>query len=237
MTEHLLYKTEIPINKYIKVVIPTVGEVLDDEDSYYSLVSAFTAMPIDFMVQLDDAGIDFTTINEYELFIILFNGLKSEDTSLLFGDLDLSDFEMTVNEQNGEIILENKKSGARIDRLIHSQIAAALRKIHGMKKNSKKPANKEAKDYLLERARVKMKRNRNRKEVSQIEQLIIAMVNTEQYKYSFEETRNLTIYQFNESVKQVINKVDYDNRMHGVYAGTINAKELSQDDLNWLIHK
>ena len=30
---------------------------------------------------------------------------------------------------------------------------------------------------------------------------------------------------------------DYANRMYGVYTGTINVKELSQDDLNWLTHK
>ena len=82
-----------------------------------------------------------------------------------------------------------------------------------------------------------MRRNRNRKQESQLEPLIIAMVNAEQYKYDFEGTRELSIYQFNESVRQIIKKVDYDNRMYGIYAGTINAKELSQDDLNWLTHK
>jgi hypothetical protein len=62
------------------------------------------------------------------------------------------------------------------------------------------------------------------------------MVNTEQFKYDFEGTRELSIYQFNESVQQIIKKTDYDNRMYGVYAGTVNPKELSKDDLNWLIH-
>ena len=90
---------------------------------------------------------------------------------------------------------------------------------------------------MLRRAKEKMLRNKNRKQESQLESLIIAMVNTEQYKYDFEGTRELSIYQFNESVRQVIKKVDYDNRMYGVYAGTINVKELSQDDLNWLTHK
>lgn len=47
----------------------------------------------------------------------------------------------------------------------------------------------------------------------------------------------LSIYQFNESVRQIIKKIDYDNKMYGVYAGTVSAKDLSQDDLNWLTHK
>ena len=90
---------------------------------------------------------------------------------------------------------------------------------------------------MLEKARKKMKRRQNRAEDSQLESLIIAMVNTEQFKYDFEGTLELSIYQFNESVRQIIKKVDYDNRMYGIYAGTVSAKDLSPDDLNWLTHK
>lgn len=236
-TQNLLYKKQYPINDSISIVIPSVGQILDNEDGYYGLVSILTATPVDLMVQLDDAGIDFTSINEYELFLLMFDGLKSQNTSLVFGDLDLSKFKMAVNEQNGNIVLFDEEHDITIDRAIHSQIAGVLRKIHHLEKNRRKPANIEAKEYMLKRARDKMKRHRNRKEASQLESLIIAMVNTEQYKYDFEGTRELSIYQFNESVRQIIKKVDYDNRMYGVYAGTVNAKDLSQDDLNWLIHK
>lgn len=236
-TQNLLYKHEYPINDSIRIIIPSVGEIIDNEDAYYGLVSVLTAMPVDMLVQLEDAGIDFTSINEYELFLLLFAGLKSQDTSLVFGDLDLSKFKMAVNEQNGNVVLLDEEHDIRIDRAIHGQIAGVLRKIHHLEKNNRKPANEEAKKFMLERARAKQKRRRNRKEDSQLESLIIAMVNTEQYKYDFEGTRELSIYQFNESVRQVIKKVDYDNRMYGVYAGTVNAKDLSQDDLNWLTHK
>ena len=90
---------------------------------------------------------------------------------------------------------------------------------------------------MIKRARDKLKRRKKIKESSQLESLIVAMVNTEQYKYDFETTRELSIYQFNESVRQVIKKVDYEHRMYGVYTGTISVKDLSQDDLNWLTHK
>lgn len=236
-TINLLYKKEYAINDSVRVRIPTVGEVLDNEDRYYGMVSMLTAMPIDMMVQLDDIGVDFTKINDYELFLLLFRSLKEQDTSLIFGDLDLRPFQTAVNEQNGLIILVNPETGVKIDRAIHGQIAATLRRIHHLKKDIRKPANAEAKDYLLERARTKMRRQKNRVTDSQLEELIVAMVNTEQYHYGFEGTRELSIYQFNESVHQVIKKIDYDNRMHGIYSGTVSAKDLSQDDLNWLTHK
>lgn len=79
---NLLYKHEIRINDFIKIVIPTVGEIIEDEDNYYSTITILTAMPIDLMVYLADAGIDFTQINEYELFLIMSAGLKASDTHL-----------------------------------------------------------------------------------------------------------------------------------------------------------
>lgn len=236
-TLNLLYKKQYEINDSIKIVIPSVGEIIDNEDNYYSIITVLTAMPIDLMVPLDDAGIDYTEINEYDLFLLMSAGLKAQDTSLVFGDLDLTKFEISVNQQNGKIVLYDSENDIVIDRATHARIAGVLRKIHHLEKNRRKPANKEAKEYMLKRAREKMRRNRNRKQESQLEPLIIAMVNAEQYKYDFEGTRELSIYQFNESVRQIIKKVDYDNRMYGIYAGTINAKELSQDDLNWLTHK
>jgi len=234
---NLLYSDRYQINDKIAAVIPSVGQILNDEDNYYRLLSIMTAMPIDMMVPLDEAGIDFTAINDYELFLLMFPNLKKADTSLFFGDLDFSKLVIDRSEQNGKFILKDKVNDIVIDRAIHGRIAAFLRKIHHLEQNRRKPANIQAKDYMLQRAKEKAKRRQKRVEDSQLEQLIIAMVNTEQYKYDFERTRELSIYQFNESVRQVIKKVDYDNRMYGIYAGTISAKDLSSDDLNWLTHK
>lgn len=234
---NLLYKSEYAINDHIKVMIPTVEKVLDNEDAYYSMVSMITATPYDMMVQLDDIGIDFTTLNDYQLFLLVFNSLKGQDTSLLFGDLDLSGFKMMVNPQNNAFVLRDQSTGTVIDRAIHAQICATLRTIHSLKRNHRRPANDEAKRFLLQRARAKMKRHSSMSEASQLEGLITAMVNTEQFHYNYDDVGKLTIYQFNESLQQVIKKIDFDNKMHGIYAGTLSAKDLSQEELNWLTHK
>jgi len=235
-TINLLYQRQYAINDSIRIVIPTVGEILQNEDAYFSLVQFFTAQPIDFMVPLDDAGIDFTKINEWDLFLILLPSIMSQDTTMIFDGLDLSKFKVMQDTSTEQIVLLDELTGARIDRKVLGQIAAVLRRIHHLEKNQRKPANEEAKKYMIERARVKAKRKKKRKsEESDLESLIIAMVNTEQFKYDFDSVLNLTIYQFNESVRQIIKKVDYDNRMYGVYSGTLNPKELKPDDLNWLV--
>lgn len=234
---NLLYESCVRINDNIRVMIPDVGTILRHENDYYRLVSVMTAMPYDMMVQLDDIGIDFTEINDYELFLLLFSGLKDEDTSLLFGDLDLSGFNTEMNEKNGTVILKDHDTGIVIDRGIYTSIANALREIHHLEKNIKKPGNEEAKKYLLERTRKKMSRRKGKKSKSELQSLIVAMVNTSEFKYNFETVKELSIYQFNESVHQILRKTDWDNRMHGVYAGTIDASKLSEDELSFISRK
>lgn len=235
--KNILYKKEIVINDDLSVRIPTVGEILECDEEYYQNVNLLTAMPIDLMVYLDDVGVDFTEINEYELFLLLFYLMKDGDMSMIFGDLDLSSFDIVTNNENGMVVLRNDKTGVVIDRAIHEKIASALRKIHHLKKDIRKPGNTEAKKWMIERERKKLLRRKNKEDDSQLEQLIVALVNTEQFSYKYDEVLDLTIYQFNESVSQIINKIDYDNKMRGVYAGTISVKDLSQKDFNWLSHK
>lgn len=191
-------------------------------------------MPIDFMVQLDDLGIDFATINEYDLLLILFPELKSKDVSMVFGDLDLSGFELMVNQQNSNIVLRDEVNDITIDRSVYSMISNTLRKIHNLERDRRKPANQEAKEYMIKRAREKMHRSKYKHRNSQLESLIISLVNTEQFKYDFERTRELSIYQFNASVQQIIKKTDYEHLMYGIYSGNISAKDIKSDELVWL---
>lgn len=68
----LLKLSSIDIIPNLTLKIPTVGEILDDEKTYYSITSSLTASPFQYMVQLDDMGIDYTSIDEWELFRMLF---------------------------------------------------------------------------------------------------------------------------------------------------------------------
>lgn len=236
-TENLLFKKRIKVNDYISIEIPTVGAILEQEEDYYWMTSIITATPYDMMVQLDDMGIDFTQLNDFELFLLTFEVLKTKDTSMIFGSLDLSGFVIQKNTENDQIVLRNPNTDMIIDRSIHYLICQAIRKIHHFERENRKPANDEARKYLIERARKKLKRRRNKVETSQIEELIVALVNTEQFTYNFDTVQDLTIYQFNECVHQVVKKIDFEHRMHGIYSGTISAKDMSQSDLNWLTHK
>ena len=70
--KNLLNVASVDIIPKLSVRIPTVGEVLEDEYSYYSITSSLTATPFQYMVQLDNMGFDYTQVTDYQLFMMLF---------------------------------------------------------------------------------------------------------------------------------------------------------------------
>ena len=237
MSNSLLYARQCPVTDKISIEIPTVGQIMEREAEYFGAVTSIIATPYDFMVQLYDAGIEFDSINEFDLFLLLFPSLRELDTSLIFGDLDLKKFEIIANQETGKIALVDQENDITIDRGIHFKICRTLCEINELKQTNKKPGNGEARRYMIERMRVKQKRAARKKQKSQLEDQIVAMVNTEQFKYDYLGVLDLTIYQFRRSVSQVIRKVNYDNLMVGCYTGNIKTSELSNDQLDWITSK
>ena len=233
--QSLLYARDVRVNDYVSIRVPTVREIIDDEDRYFGMVSLVVSTPCDMMVQLDDIGIDFTQINEWQLFCMMFGSLKERDTSLLFGDLDLNKFRPAINEKTGEQVLLDGENGFIIDRLVHDSIARTIRKVLFLEKNDKQPGNEEARKFMIERARKKMKRAAKKgAHSSGLEDLIISLVNASEFPYNYETVLDITIYQFYASLHQVCKRVSFDKTMIGCYAGTVKASELSPDERTWL---
>lgn len=230
----LLYVTDVKINDSISIRIPSIGEVMDHEEEYYDAIFTIIATPYDMMVQLDDVGIDFTQITDFDLFLLMFQHLQSMDTGALLWNIDLKDFKTAVNEQNGEYILINECTGVIIDRAIHAKICDVLRTIVNIPRVSKKPGNDEAKRYMLERARIKQRRQAKKKRRSQLEEYIVALVNTEQCPYNYETIRDISIFQFYASLTQISHKIKFDNIMIGYYAGTVKGEDLKTEDKSWI---
>ena len=227
----------IYITDKIYIRIPTVREVLEDEQTYYSIVSNLTASPYQYMVQLDDMGIDYTTITNYELFMIFFPMLAKSDLSIIFGDLYTEDYNAYVDNSNSTNIIYSPTNGMdyKIDELTYTQIADTLRKLNNIEKITKKPGNDEAKRYLLEKERKKQRRNAKKPYEPYLEKIVIALVNRPEFKYNYEETMNLSIYKFNQSFKQIQTSITFDNTMIGVYAGTVDTSKMTDKScLSWI---
>lgn len=232
---NLLYSDHIKVDDEIILTIPTVGEVIKSDGLYDAIVSTFTATPRDLMVELDDLGIDYNEIEEYDLFLMLSQSLKTMDTSILFGGLNFSQYNI-AESPSGEIILLNEYTGNYIDKFKYMYLCDTLCKINFITRNNKKAGNNAAKSYLIQKERRKKKRAKRKakKQENPINGLIISLVNTAEFKYDYSTVLDLTIYQFNASLHQIIDKVNFDKLMIGVYAGTVDTKGMSPNRLSWI---
>lgn len=231
----LLNLSAIDIIPNLTLRIPTVGEILNDEFAYYNIVSSLTAAPFQYMVQLDDMGIDYTKITEYDLFKMLFPSYAHSDLSILFGDLATSDFSIYVNSQNNTQVIYSPQNNIAIDEFVYNDLADTIRKINLIEKINHKPGNESARKYLLEKERKKQRRNAKKKQEPYLEKMVIALVNTDEFPYDYDSCMDLSIYRFNQSLKQIQHKIGFDKTMIGVYAGTVDTSKMSNKDmLTWI---
>lgn len=95
------------VSKYIRLHQPTLGEICDySEQEYYSMIYNLTATPQSLKVQLWDMGIDYTEITPYELFYqMLYKLYPQERTSIIFGNLDLTKFQVMQRKDDESIFL------------------------------------------------------------------------------------------------------------------------------------
>ena len=95
------------VSKHIVLHQATLNEICEyGERDYYSMIYNFTATPQSLKVQLWDMGIDYTKITPYQLFYqLLYKMYSQEKTSIIFGDLDFSKFQLMQRKDDESILL------------------------------------------------------------------------------------------------------------------------------------
>lgn len=232
----ILFGENYYASQYIKVFQPTIQEIVDyGEEAYFSLVGRLTCSPYDMLGWLQEHGMDYETISDFELFIMFFQQLPPEDTCILFGRLDFRNFSLLKRNVNDELILYQKtqKGEVVIDRLVYERIASFIRFVHGYKKNTKKAANLFTRRKLYQQY-LYSKSKKTEDFHSILHPLISSMVNSPGFKYDYEAVLHMSLYKFRDSVKR-ISKIKSVEALHmamttyGFDHNSINPKK----DLDW----
>ena len=234
---NLLKVSDYKVNDNIAVHVPTVDEIFDFGDQkYYSTVQTLVATPFDLMVELDDIGIDYESITDYQLFVLMMESIaiNEDDTTIFFGNLNLKNFQEAVNPKNGEKVLWDKNNDIVIDQMIALEICNAIRKIHFWEAPVGRAGNAEAKRYLIERKRKTKQRLAKKPYKSFLESMIISLVNTEEFPYNYETVMGLSVYKLNASWRQIQKKKHWDQTMNGVYFGTVDKDKIDWEKISWL---
>lgn len=216
---------------------PTLNEICDyGERAYWSMIYTLTSTGADLKFQLDDMGIDYTTISDFKLFYsLLAPPYHSSKTSIITGDLELSDFELFQKNSSEEIVMYDSKRDILIDEQIYLKFAEILRNMHGLKRNAQIPANEATKQILIEDAREEYELGKDKPYVSQLKNLVSAMVNCQGFKYSHSQVWDMKINAFLDSVKRISKIKNAEMLLQSGYSGFgINLKEIPNSQLNWL---
>lgn len=225
------------INDKLTIYHPTIGQICDyGEEKYFDMVKFLCATASDCKVFLNDKlHVDFTTVSDFDMFIMTCGRFSSDETGILFGDsIDFSRMYLIYDKEINEKVLIDSETDLRIDDSIYYFMVNFLRRVHMLERHFDNPGNDYTKKWMIDKARKLEQRNRNKKYESQLVPLISAMVNCEQFKYKHHEVWDLPLYTFMDSVKRVQKIKNFDQTMSGIFAGTIDSKKISMESLNWL---
>lgn len=229
----LYFGDDFVINDSIRIRQPLIGDVIGyGEAEYFSMVHTFTAIPSDMKSQLWDMGLDWTEVEDFELFMMLAQTLTQDRTSILFGALDFSKLRPFRNNQNGDIVLADKETGIIVDKMIYLRMMSYLRKLHNITPKVEKAANKITKRVLIDEDRQKKMLAKDKPFKSYLLPLISSVKVKQGYTKDY--VRNMGLYEFFDDVArmQLINNADH--LLSGVYAGTIDMKKINKSELNWM---
>lgn len=244
------------INDLITIRIPKVDEIWGSKNShekeYLAMASLFIQTPTDMMIELDDMGLDWTEISEYDLFVITMsaflanknNTVSSTMWDSVFIGLDHTNISMQIDKAGTEYIFVNSNGEVIFDKRIYELISEALCNILFTTKNREyaKVPEKDTRRYILDRARLKRKRhlerlNNNTETTSSsvLDGIILFLVNHRDFKYDFETVKKLSVYDLYASFKQINKNQEVDGLMTGYWYGNVDLSKISDSKLKRII--
>ena len=232
----LYFGDDIRINEKIILSQPTIGDIVEfGEKHFYYVLSVLTCIPSDMKSELWDINkTDWQKVEDFELFIMLTRNLKSEDTNLFLGDLDLSKMIPVMNNLSNQICLYDEESGIVIDSAIYLQIVTYIREMFNINPKVEKAKNKRTFNVLIEDDRFRKSLNKDKKYTSTLLPLISSMLNSPGFKYKKNELRNVGIVEFMDSVQRISTIVSTTALLQGMYSGMVDTSKIPKEQFNWL---
>jgi len=229
----------IEITDWLILQQPTIDEIEEfGEDDFYSTAWTLCSSPWDMPSMLDDLGINFMEISEWDFFRILLSVIDPSKLKIIMGDFDFREFRLMEEQtQDGDkrTVLYRPSDQAVFDEELYKVFIAYLRELIGFQHKNKKAANKATAKIMIIDDRKERKRNAKKQDESEsmIFDIIVSLVNTEEFSYTYETVYGLTLYQLMKSFTQIQGKKAAVALMQGSMSGFVDTKDISSTDMTW----
>lgn len=228
----LYFGSPYPINAYITVTLPTIGELVEyGERQYFSLINTLCAISSDMKSSLWDSGLDWTTVQDFDLFIMMTRNLPVEKTKIILGDVDLSQLRPFENKNTGGAVLYNPDTGAILDELAYKKMFSYLCKAHNITKKVEKAANSYTKKILIDEDRQKIERAKNEPYKSFLKPLISSVKC--RMGYSLNYIKQMGLMELFDDLNRLQIIVNTDALLGGMYSGFVDTSKIPQSKFDW----
>lgn len=227
----------------ITVYEPTIGDIIEcGEKKFFNTLGIFVDNTTTYRSLLWDAGQDWNTMSDFELFCSMYQGIDADVSKLMFGDLDWNKFELCskqVSEDKAETVLFNSEKGIEINERVYQifhQYLQAVFTLHPEEKITKVDTLK--KWYIdkdkreLKNAELKRKKGEDKKH--SMMNLISSCVNHPGFKYKTSELKQVHVYEFYDSVQRLQVYEHSTAVLKGMFSGFVDGKKIPADAYNFM---
>lgn len=230
---------DIIIDDNIVIHHPRLQQICDfGEHQYFDFVQSFCSTPSDLTWQLDEMGIDFTTVDEFDLFSqILINGFTIEVSSILFGNINFQNYKLMTSQDLQEPVLYDPETDSQIDKLTYQTMVSNIRKMHGFKRNRIVPRNKTTKQIIIEDAKEDYEFNlKHPKPYSSVlKDQISALINSKESSENFHTVWELPIFVFLDNLRRIQKIKNAELLLQSGYSGFgVDLKKINNKELDWI---
>lgn len=221
------------INDKISVLQPNIRDILRfGERQYFSVVQTICSTSSNMKSQLADAGVDWETVEDFQMFQMLARSLNKEQTYLVLGDIDLSKFKLIEDKEIGEPVLYDEEHNIRIDRLIYMRIVEYLRKVHGLTRAYDRTKSKFVHDMAIEMEREKAEIDAQKPYKSFLWPLISSIKARQGYTKQY--VLGMQVYELVHEANRLQIIVQSDALLQGSYSGMMDTKKINKELFNWM---
>lgn len=234
----LLYGYDIPITQGLTLYQAKIDEIINfSEDIYLKMGYLLGSIPSSMKSILWDMGYDYTKISDWEYFQIVIKKVQEESTRLLFREhINFAAMKSVYVPELENNVLYDEKTQLIITEKDYHVFAEYLRKMFCYKIKREKPANKFTKKILIDEDRRKRMKPVS-DESMMIESMTITLVNTEEFPYTYETSRNITFHQLSMSYLQIQNKKQSCALLQGSFSGFVDTSKIPSSAMEWVYNQ
>lgn len=240
---------------------PSIGDILelgngyDADDVYWGYVSTLLSDPYDSMVWLDDQGIDYESVDAFDVFCLKWKELQEAydadrekwdqcgvaptwalALSLQFF-LGHRDFALAKYDDGEYVITDAADTTFQIDRQAFLNISMFVSLINGITHEGRiRPKDKNAKIALLEDKRDELKKLQKKSHESndRIGDMMAVAIHAGAGGVTPFNVCEVKIYQLYSEYIMSLKKNRSDHILNGIYAGTVDGSKINPSDTNWM---